>query len=70
MTAIDDDVRDLVKLIFDKTMMKEALKSMDIDLNKMPLGKISKRQIAKAYGLLSDIEKALQVCRIFVHLIV
>jgi hypothetical protein len=52
-------VRGLVQLIFDKTMMAKQLKSMDVDLKKMPLGKISKRQILQGYRVLSDIEAAL-----------
>ena len=58
-SAARPEVRELVKLIFDKTMMAKQLKSMDVDLKKMPLGKISKRQILSAYTVLTEIETAL-----------
>lgn len=35
--ALDDRVRALVSLIFDKEMMKSQLKAMDIDVKKMPV---------------------------------
>ena len=37
----------LVKLLFDHDMFREAMASMEIDVQKMPLGKISKAQLAK-----------------------
>lgn len=38
-------VADLIRLLFDKEMMKKTMVSLDIDIRKMPLGKISKKQI-------------------------
>ena len=45
---------------FSKKTIAKQLKSMDVDLRKMPLGKISKRQILQGYKVLTAIEKALQ----------
>jgi len=58
--SLDNPLRELLKLIFDRTMMKESLKRMEVDLNKMPLGKISKRQIKQGYSVLTQIEDALK----------
>lgn len=57
---LDQRVRDLVSLIFDKGMMVKALQVMKVDVKKMPLGKISKRQIQQAYAVLSSLSEALQ----------
>ena len=42
---LPESVSDLIRLLFDKEMMKRQLVSLDIDIRKMPLGKISKKQI-------------------------
>lgn len=47
-------VQDLIKLIFDVKAMKQVMKEFEIDTDKMPLGKLSKKQIEKAYGVLTD----------------
>eukprot|EP01102_Stenamoeba_stenopodia_P009550 TRINITY_DN282_c0_g1_i1.p1 TRINITY_DN282_c0_g1~~TRINITY_DN282_c0_g1_i1.p1 ORF type:complete len:620 (-),score=233.35 TRINITY_DN282_c0_g1_i1:121-1980(-) len=52
--TLDPKVKELVDLIFDHDMFKEALTAMKIDTNKMPLGKISKTQIAKGYEILEE----------------
>ncbi len=38
-----------MKLIFDENMFKDAMTKMDVDVKKMPLGKLSKGQIEKGY---------------------
>jgi poly [ADP-ribose] polymerase len=45
-------VQNLMKLIFNKAFMNEAMQSLDYDANKMPLGKLSKRTITQAYQAL------------------
>ncbi|KAK7070986.1 Poly [ADP-ribose] polymerase 1, partial [Halocaridina rubra] len=47
-------VQDLVALIFDVDTMKSALIEFEIDTKKMPLGKLSKKQIQSAYKVLSE----------------
>ena len=44
---LDAETQKLIKLIFDTDMFKSALQKFDIDVKKMPLGKLSKAQIAK-----------------------
>ena len=41
-------------------MFKSALKNFEIDVKKMPLGKLSKTQIAKGFEVLEEIEEALK----------
>ena len=41
-------------------MFKDQLKKFDIDVKKMPLGKLSKSQIAKGFEVLEEIEAALK----------
>ncbi|KAB1258519.1 Poly [ADP-ribose] polymerase 1 [Camelus dromedarius] len=63
-------VQDLIKMIFDVESMKKAMVEYEvtallenplcpqIDLQKMPLGKLSKRQIQAAYSILSEVQQA------------
>ncbi|XP_077366145.1 poly [ADP-ribose] polymerase 1 [Festucalex cinctus] len=51
-------VQELIKLIFDVESMKKAMVEFEIDLQKMPLGKLSKRQIQSAYALLTQVQQA------------
>ena len=53
-------VQELIKLIFDIKMFESTLVSYDIDVKKMPLGKISKSQIKKGYEVLEEIEQVLK----------
>ncbi|KAF7653732.1 hypothetical protein LDENG_00079310 [Lucifuga dentata] len=55
-------VQDLIKMIFDVESMKKAMVEFEIDLQKMPLGKLSKRQIQSAYALLTDVQQAVSDC--------
>ena len=42
LTKLHPGIQALVKLIFDINVMKEMLLEFEIDLNKMPLGKLSR----------------------------
>ncbi|CAF0826452.1 unnamed protein product [Rotaria sordida] len=50
----------LIRLIFDTDMFKDALKTYDIDVKKMPLGKLSKSQIAKGFEILEELEAVME----------
>eukprot|EP00048_Salpingoeca_helianthica_P015051 m.224790 g.224790 ORF g.224790 m.224790 type:complete len:654 (+) comp16545_c0_seq1:57-2018(+) len=54
---LDDTTAKLVKLLFDHDMFKEAMSNLQIDVEKMPLGKISKSQIAKGYEVLEEMKE-------------
>ncbi|KAG0710317.1 Poly [ADP-ribose] polymerase 1 [Chionoecetes opilio] len=47
-------VQELVSLIFDVDTMKKSLVEFEIDTKKMPLGKLSKKQIERAYLVLGE----------------
>jgi poly [ADP-ribose] polymerase len=53
-------VQNLIKMIFDVEAMKKALVEFEIDLKKMPLGKLSKRQIKSAFEVLTELQKTVQ----------
>jgi len=57
-------VQELIKMIFDVESMKKAMVEYEIDLQKMPLGKLSKRQIQAAYSILSEVQqtRCLRLC--------
>ncbi|UYV80414.1 PARP1 [Cordylochernes scorpioides] len=50
-------VQNLICLIFDVETMKKAMLEFEIDLKKMPLGKLSKKQIEAAYKVLSELQE-------------
>ncbi|XP_033757810.1 protein mono-ADP-ribosyltransferase PARP3-like [Pecten maximus] len=58
--TLDNATQILMKLIFDHDMFKEAMEKFDIDVKKMPLGKLSKGQIAKGFECLDEIEAAIK----------
>ncbi|XP_028137799.2 poly [ADP-ribose] polymerase isoform X1 [Diabrotica virgifera virgifera] len=49
-------VQDLIKVIFDVNTMKNLMLEFELDTKKMPLGKLSKAQIQKAFGVLSELQ--------------
>jgi poly [ADP-ribose] polymerase len=59
-TALHPRVEAFMSLIFDHDMFKGAMASFDIDVKKMPLGQISKSQVAKGYKVLEDLDDALK----------
>jgi poly [ADP-ribose] polymerase len=55
-SKLPNSVQNLVKMIFNVENMKQALLSFEIDLTKMPLGKLSKNQLDKAYKVLTELQ--------------
>ncbi|XP_034248574.1 poly [ADP-ribose] polymerase [Thrips palmi] len=47
-------VQDLIKTIFDVETMKKCMMEFELDLEKMPLGKLSQKQLLQAYSVLKD----------------
>lgn len=58
--SLDAATQKLLKLIFSNNMFKEAMECMNLDVKKMPLGKLSKLQIAKGFEVLEEIEAAIK----------
>ena len=54
-SVLDKPIQDLIHLIFDIEKMKNAMIEFEIDLNKMPLGKLSSNQLKKAFGVLNEL---------------
>ncbi|XP_035211532.1 poly [ADP-ribose] polymerase 1-like [Stegodyphus dumicola] len=52
-------IQELICLIFDIEEMKKAMLEFEIDLKKMPLGKLSKKQIEAAYAVLTEAQQVL-----------
>lgn len=53
-------VQDLIKLLFDVDVMKKMLLELQLDTEKMPLGKISPKQIKNAMKVLKEISELIQ----------
>ncbi|NWZ01746.1 PARP3 polymerase, partial [Loxia curvirostra] len=58
--TLDRATQDLVSLIFSSDMFRDAMHTMNIDVKKMPLGKLSKQQIARGFEALEELEAALR----------
>ncbi|XP_052769011.1 poly [ADP-ribose] polymerase 1-like [Mya arenaria] len=59
-SKLPPSVQDLVCMIFDVESMKKAMMEFEIDLKKMPLGKLSKKQIKSAYAVLTEAQKLVE----------
>ena len=55
-SKLDKAIQELITLIFDIERMKSAMVEFEIDLTKMPLGKLSKNQIETAYKILTEVQ--------------
>ncbi|XP_008056005.1 poly [ADP-ribose] polymerase 3 [Carlito syrichta] len=58
--SLDPATQKLITNIFSKEMFKNAMALMDLDVKKMPLGKLSKQQIARGFEVLEALEAALK----------
>ena len=52
---LDPRILKIVKLIGNKLMMQQTMRNLDVDVQRLPLGKISKSQIQVAHDLLNKI---------------
>jgi len=59
-SGLPKPVEDLIELIFDLKMMRNQMKELDYDPSRMPLGKLSKNALQKAYEVLNELSKALE----------
>lgn len=60
ITSYHPDIVRFLNLISDKEMLRNTMIKMDIDVTKMPLGKINISQLKKAKELLLDLQKNLK----------
>jgi len=56
-SKLPERTQELIKLLSNENLMTNALISLDIDIKKMPLGKIKASQLELANGVLNSIEK-------------
>ena len=59
-TTLKKPVADLIKLIFDTKMATKQMQHIGYDATKLPLGKLSKNNIEKGYGILNDLLEVIQ----------
>jgi predicted DNA-binding WGR domain protein len=59
-SGLPSQLQRLMKMIGSKGDMTKAMKELEIDTTKMPLGKVSKKQIKDAFGHLKNIENELK----------
>ncbi|OAD52149.1 Poly [ADP-ribose] polymerase [Eufriesea mexicana] len=59
-SELEQPIQDLIKLLFDEASMRKVMLEFEIDVDKMPLGKLSKKQIQKAYLVLTDLQEVLK----------
>ncbi|EGW08878.1 protein mono-ADP-ribosyltransferase PARP3 isoform X1 [Cricetulus griseus] len=58
--SLDPATQRLITNIFSKEMFKNAMTLMNLDVKKMPLGKLSKQQIARGFEALEALEEAIK----------
>ena len=59
-SKLENKVKKLVELIFNRTTMISQMEKMNYDVKKMPLGKLKKSTLDKGYAALKKIEVALK----------
>jgi poly [ADP-ribose] polymerase len=45
-----------MKFFFDEKLMESSIVSVNVDVRRMPLGKLSKETVLKGYSILNSIE--------------
>lgn len=58
-SKLDPRLQDLVQLISNISIFTETMREFEIDINRMPLGKLSKAQVKKGYEILKQIQDVL-----------
>ena len=51
-SKLDSNVQDLIEFIFDEKMMAASVVAVGYDVNKMPLGELSRETVLKGYAIL------------------
>ena len=58
-STLDKQTQEFISLIFNQQMFTEQMKSFDLNVKKMPLGQLSKKQIQDGYAVLEKVKKHL-----------
>ncbi|KHJ87626.1 Poly(ADP-ribose) polymerase catalytic domain protein [Oesophagostomum dentatum] len=56
-TKLDRAIKEIIMMIFDINQLKQSMLGFQLDLEKMPLGKLSKKQIMSAYSVLTELQQ-------------
>lgn len=56
-SKLPKSVQEVIKMIFDIDTMKKTMMEFELDLEKMPLGKLSKKQLQTAYETLNQLDQ-------------
>lgn len=59
-SKLSEPVQSIIKLMFDVDTMKRTMMEFDLDMEKMPLGKLSQAQLKLAYSVLTDVYNLIQ----------
>ncbi|XP_041564508.1 poly [ADP-ribose] polymerase isoform X2 [Drosophila elegans] len=59
-SKLEISLQNLIRLMFDVESMNRTLTEFQIDMNKMPLGKLSVNQIQSAYSVITEIFKLIE----------
>lgn len=54
-SKLDQNVLELMKILFDVEVMQQQMRMMEIDTSRMPLGKLSRQHLKSAYPLLESV---------------
>ncbi len=60
-SKLPQSVQSLIELIFDINMMNKQMVQIGYNVDKMPLGKLSKDNIKKGYGILKELYEEIKV---------
>ncbi|CEG48226.1 poly polymerase catalytic domain containing protein [Plasmopara halstedii] len=58
-STLHETIQDVLKLICDADLITQEMANMNLDLKRLPLGKLSKTQISQGYALLQQLSQAL-----------
>uniref|UniRef100_U5EZI1 Poly [ADP-ribose] polymerase n=1 Tax=Corethrella appendiculata TaxID=1370023 RepID=U5EZI1_9DIPT len=53
-------IQELIRMLFDVDTMKKTMLEFELDMEKMPLGKLSQKQLQAAYKVLSELQELVQ----------
>lgn len=56
-SKLSEPVQNLMKLLFDMETMKKVMLEFDLDMEKMPLGKLSQKQLSAAMKVLNELSE-------------
>eukprot|EP00744_Colponema_vietnamica_P021493 GILI01030730.1.p1 GENE.GILI01030730.1~~GILI01030730.1.p1 ORF type:complete len:526 (-),score=154.32 GILI01030730.1:282-1643(-) len=58
-SKLDSRVQSVIKMIFDLETIKQAMMEMEIDLDQMPLGQLTRSHINKGFSVLTELQSVL-----------